>query len=87
MVNVYLPPGLSTAAEQTAWEQVLDHLDSLCATDPIVLVGDLNMHMGHIDGLIGSACALHGDCCARVALQGCAGGTAGLRGERVYSSL
>ena len=55
VLNVYLPPHLPHVAD--AWQSILDAVDSLPHTDPLVLVGDLNTHiqLPHTEH-----CTLHG---------------------------
>ena len=44
IINCYLPPNCAISYSE-AWSAVLDQLDDLPATEPVILVGDLNAHL------------------------------------------
>ena len=54
IVNVYLPPNLPNYT--SAWLQVMVLLDRLPASDPLLLLGDFNVH---ISLPLGATCPLH----------------------------
>ena len=53
IVNLYLPPMHSPAIESEAdmWGDVVGLLGSLPSSDPVVVVGDLNAHLGGHSGV------------------------------------
>ena len=55
MLNVYLPPHLPHMVD--AWQLILDAVDSLPCTNPLMLLGDLK---AHIKLLHTKLCALYG---------------------------
>lgn len=50
VLNCYLPPSYP-CTDSEAWATVLHQLDSLSITEPIILVGDFNAHLGGLQGL------------------------------------
>ena len=45
VINCYLPPSCSQL-DEVVWSQVLTLLDLIPCTEPIVLIGDINTHLG-----------------------------------------
>ena len=45
ILNCYLPPSCS-CTDSEAWATILTHLDSIPTTEPVILVDDLNAHLG-----------------------------------------
>ena len=45
ILNCYLPPSCS-CIDSEAWATILTHLDSIPTTEPVILVDDLNAHLG-----------------------------------------
>ena len=63
VVNLYLPPKLPNF--DTAWALVLQELDAIPPTDPVLLVGDFNARMGATCLDATTPCAVHGAGCPR----------------------
>ena len=60
IINCYLPPNCPIS-DSEAWAAVLDQLDDLPTMEPVILVGDLNAHLGAHQGLVDTPCPLHGE--------------------------
>ena len=58
--NCYLPPNC-LISDSEAWAAVLHQLDDLLTTEPVILVGNLNAHLGGLQGLADTPCPLHGE--------------------------
>ena len=60
IINCCLPPSCP-CTDSEAWATVLHKLDSQPTTEPVILVGDFNAHLGGLQGLIDTPCPLHGE--------------------------
>ena len=58
LINMYIPP-TPHLPEHDAWQHVLDVLDSILPSEPLLLLVDLNAHFGG-DKWRQSPCPLHG---------------------------
>ena len=60
VINCYLPPNCP-CIDSEAWAAVLHQLDNLPTTEPVILVGNFNAHLGGFQGLANAPCPLHGE--------------------------
>ena len=67
IINCHLPPNCPIS-DSEAWTAVLDQLDNLPTTEPVIMVGDFNAQLGGHRGLVDTPCLLHGE--HRQQLQG-----------------
>ena len=58
IINCYLPP-ICPCTDSEAWDAVLYQLDDLPTTEPVILVGNFNAHLGGLQGLADTPCPLH----------------------------
>ena len=80
IINCYLLPN-SPMSDSEVLAVVLHQLDDLPTTEPVIMVGDFNAHLGGHRGLIDTLCPLHGE--HRQQLQG----QVNSRGRMLWSTV
>ena len=59
VIYCYLLPNYP-CTDSEAWAAVLHQQDNLLTVEPVILVGNFNAHLGGLQGLADTPCALHG---------------------------
>ena len=88
LINIYLPPGycnFSSAQQNTFWLDISQLLTTLPSSEPLLIVGNFNAHLGDSFYSLHPLCPCHGAKC--IPLQGTTSGPTAARGGQLAHLL